>query len=67
MTFPNPYEALEDFFEFLHMLNIEIALTTFVYSRNQPVPEPNSRLKEDVAQIWCEQMDLLLVSFHHSN
>jgi hypothetical protein len=67
MSFPNPYEAPEDFFEFLHTLNIEIALTTFVHSRNQPVPEPNGRLKEDVAQIWCERMDLLLVSFHHSN
>jgi hypothetical protein len=67
MSFPNPTEALEDFFEFRKTLNLNIALMMFVHSRNQPVPGPTGRFKEDVGQFWCEQMDLLLVSFHHSN
>lgn len=67
MSFPNPTEAPEDFFEYLKTLDLDIALTTFVHSRNQPVPGPTGRFKEDVAQFWCERMDLLLVSFHHSS
>ncbi|KIM79997.1 hypothetical protein PILCRDRAFT_9886, partial [Piloderma croceum F 1598] len=60
MSFPNPYEAPEDFFQFLKTLNVDIALTMFLHSRSQPLPGPNSQFKEDVAQMWCEWMDLLL-------
>ena len=63
MSYPNPYEAPENFFHFLKTLNFEVAVTAFVHSRNQPVLGPNGRFKEEVAQTWCERMDVLLVSF----
>ncbi|KIM76992.1 hypothetical protein PILCRDRAFT_12357 [Piloderma croceum F 1598] len=60
MSFPNPYEAPEDFFQFLKTLNLDIAVTMFLHSRSWPLPGPNGRFKEDVAQMWCKRMDLLL-------
>ncbi|KIM76568.1 hypothetical protein PILCRDRAFT_12625 [Piloderma croceum F 1598] len=60
MSYPNPYEAPEEFFHLLKTLNFEVAVTAFVHSRNKPTPGPNGRFKEEFAQAWCEQMDVLL-------
>jgi hypothetical protein len=67
MSFPSPSQAPESFLTFLKTLNIDGAVTVFVHYRNQPVPGPNGRFKEDSAQNWCEWMDVLLVSSYHLN
>jgi len=64
MSYPNPHEAPEKKFEFLQGLNLNTAVTAFVHSQNKPFPGPTGRFSEHSMQVWCEQMDILLVSTH---
>ena len=66
MFLPSPVATPGEFADYIKSLDLSSAITAFAQCQNRPQASPNGHFDDVSAALWCNQMDMLVVSDHSS-
>ena len=66
MSIPSPVATPGEFADYIKSLELSSAISAFTHCQNRPQAFPNGHFDDVSTALWCDRMDMLVVSDHSS-